>query len=190
MCLLDAKTSLLLTFIDLELANEAQVVGCPRCGGKLHRADFPRKARGVAAMIAIEFFSKRFSLCCAVEGCRARFTPRSVRYLGRRLFPGWIALLIAFMAEGRNQKECIPLLEKLFGVSGRSVERWRGQWQAFFATSNFWKEWKGHLLAAMDIQKPSLGALLQAFGTNAAVINPEALVRFLKFLSPLSLAPD
>lgn len=188
--MLDAKTSLLLAFIDLELANEAQAMGCHRCGGNLHRADFPRKARGVDAIIALAFFSKRFSLCCSVDGCRARFTPRSVRFLGRRLFPGWIAILIAFMSEGRNQKVSIRLLEKLFGVSGRSVERWRAQWQVFFATSRFWKEWRGRLLGSMDIQKPSLETLLQAFGINASAVNPEALVRFLKFLSPLSLAPD
>ncbi|MCL2660562.1 MAG: hypothetical protein FWD64_08610 [Acidobacteriaceae bacterium] len=32
---------------DAEVAEETRVLGCPHCGGKLHRGDYPRKPRGV-----------------------------------------------------------------------------------------------------------------------------------------------
>ena len=36
-----------LTKIDADLAEQAWIEGCAHCGGALHRADYPRKVRGV-----------------------------------------------------------------------------------------------------------------------------------------------
>lgn len=72
---------LLLTKLDEEQMLEAQRLGCPRCGGRLHRADWPRKPRGLPEGIAATG-SIRLGLCCAEEGCRRRTTPPSLRFPG------------------------------------------------------------------------------------------------------------
>src|ERR1041385_6911609 len=75
----------------------AQREGCPTCGGRLDRADFPRKPRGLPACWE-EPCSRRFILCCSGEGCRRRLPPPSVRFLGRRIYVAAVVVL-AFIAE-------------------------------------------------------------------------------------------
>ncbi len=36
----------LLWRVDSDLADKAQAKGCPHCGSKLHRANYPRRPRG------------------------------------------------------------------------------------------------------------------------------------------------
>lgn len=69
----------LLTRLDEEQMLEAQGRGCQRCAGALHRADWPRKPRGLPEGIT---GSIRLGLCCAEEGCRRRTTPASLRFSG------------------------------------------------------------------------------------------------------------
>ena len=66
---------------DEKLAADTRQRGCP-CGGRIDRADYPRKPRGVPAEWD-EAFSRRYSFCCAKEGCRRRSTPPSLRFFGR-----------------------------------------------------------------------------------------------------------
>ena len=66
--------------------------GCPSCRGRLDRADYPRKPRGLPAQWE-SLFNRRFSVCCCREGCRRRLTPPSVRFLGRRVYVGAVVLL-------------------------------------------------------------------------------------------------
>jgi len=87
----------LLEKIDTEYAVTMCQAGCSRCKGKLHRTDYPRKPRGFA-----EHWTKRFSFCCAREGCRKRYTPSSVRFLGRRVYVGVIVVLVSALAQGVN----------------------------------------------------------------------------------------
>lgn len=72
---------------DEQLLEETRRQECWRCGGRLDRADFARKARGVPEAFE-ELFAWRFSLCCAREGCRKHSTPASVRFFGRRVYAG------------------------------------------------------------------------------------------------------
>jgi hypothetical protein len=46
-CLAAQQLLQLLEKADADLAEEARAEGCCYCGGKLHRADYERKARGV-----------------------------------------------------------------------------------------------------------------------------------------------
>ena len=69
--------------IDHELAGHARRVGCPRCGGRLDSATYPRKPRGGASRFGAEH-SRRLRFCCAA--CHKRVTPPSVRFLGRRVY--------------------------------------------------------------------------------------------------------
>ena len=60
--------------IDQDLAETARRQGCP-CGGRLHRADYPRKPRG-GPDTPPATYKTRFSFCCDRDGCRkASHTP-------------------------------------------------------------------------------------------------------------------
>ena len=78
-------------------ATEAQVcraARCPRCGGALHSATYPRKPHGLAADLRDDV--RRFSLCRSV--CRHRVKPPSVRFFGRRFYVGALFLLVSALA--------------------------------------------------------------------------------------------
>jgi len=49
---------LFLIRIDDELAAQTQAANCPWCGGRLHRADYPRKPRGCPQSIREAFESR------------------------------------------------------------------------------------------------------------------------------------
>ena len=51
---------------DEDLARSAQAAGCGRCGGRLDRADYPRKPRGIPPELMVTH-TQRLSLCCARE---------------------------------------------------------------------------------------------------------------------------
>ncbi len=85
--------------VDRGELERAQRSGCPHCGGRLDRADYPRKPRGLPSdPLVDELFGTRFSLCCSREGCRRRLTPPSVRFLGRRVYVGAVVMLAAATA--------------------------------------------------------------------------------------------
>ena len=63
---LDGELSARLHAADEALVEEARARGCPRCGDRLHRADYPRKVRGVGEAAEI-YFARRFALCCAED---------------------------------------------------------------------------------------------------------------------------
>jgi hypothetical protein len=92
--LADQQLHQLLEKADADLAEEARAEGCCYCGGKLHRADYERKARGVPE------WNKRYSFCCDEDDCRRRRTPESLRFLGRRVYAGLIVVLVSAMTHG------------------------------------------------------------------------------------------
>ena len=49
------------------------------------RRRYPRKPRGRPCRLGPEH-DRRFSFCCAVDGCRSRATPPSLRFLGRKVY--------------------------------------------------------------------------------------------------------
>ncbi len=67
--------------VDEALAEETRTTRCA-CGGKWHRADYPRKPRGCLRDFRMQYAS-RFSFCCS--HCRKRRTSPSVRVFGRRV---------------------------------------------------------------------------------------------------------
>ena len=78
--------------LDEDLAARARIKGCSFCGGVLHSARYPRIPRG--GPLALEGVpTTRHSFCCA--SCRRRTTPASVRFLGRRVYPGFIVILVS-----------------------------------------------------------------------------------------------
>ncbi len=98
---------------DERLGQAERARGCP-CKGRLHRADYPRKVRGIPA--AAEYaFRRRVSFCCAEADCRRRRTPPSVRYLGQYVYVG--AVVLACCAGWLTAAEA--------GTEVRTVKRWQ-----------------------------------------------------------------
>ena len=152
--------------IDDGVAEAARRAGCP-CGGALHRAPFRRKPRGLPASLGDEH-TKRFSFCCAVDGCRKRMTPPSVRFLGRKIYLGAVVVLAT--------------ARLTLGASVRTLARWRDWWHATFTASRFWRAARARL--GSPVAEETLPAsLLERFAGDEAA----RLVAVLRFLAPLTV---
>ncbi len=155
------------------MATQARVQGCA-CGGALHRANYPRKVRG------INVEAKRDSLCCAKEGCRRRTTPESVRFLGRRVYAGFIVVLLTALQHGPTARRLMILQEQL-GVDRRTLERWRQWWREQFAQSAPWRTERGRF-----VPPPDEAALPWSLWQRFCAGSPSPLLDLLRFLQPWS----
>lgn len=132
---------------DKDIAEAVRAAGCA-CGGALHRADYARKARGDLGD-AEHAVSRRISLCCAVDGCRKRSTPPSLRFLGRKVYAG--AIIIAACAVWiASTARALLAEEALLGVSRRTIRRWIAWWADTFASSPFWRATRARFMPAVD----------------------------------------
>lgn len=154
---------------DVHLAEQVRRAGCP-CGGQLHRADFPRKARGVAE--GYEYmFSRRFSFCCAERECRKRNTPPSVRFFGRRLY---VAAVVIACSVGWSAPEQTPVPE-------RTVRRWVGYFRREFVASTFWQAARARFMPPV-VESELPASLVERFTGELAAL----LHRVLEFLAPVT----
>jgi hypothetical protein len=167
---------------DRDLADEARELGCP-CGGRLHRADYERKPWGGPPVPkgledADPGHSKRLSFCCDRDGCRERTTPPSTRFLGPRRYLAATVVLVSALAYGITNRR-MERIRALYGISRKTVERWRVWWLETFAASDLWRVGRGRF--APSVAESRLPAtLLERFG------RPEtrcALVGTLRFLA-------
>ena len=179
--LADVRLYELLGRIDQDLARVVQGKGCGRCGGRLDRADYARKPRGMPAELGAEHAVRR-SLCCAAEGCRRRNTPPSVRFLGRRVYVGVAILGITALRAGARRDEARALCAWL-GVSGRTLARWRRWWRDVFAASAFWRNARGQLRTPVPAHALP-GELLRRFAGDLQA----RLIAGLRFLAPITTA--
>lgn len=170
--------------IDRQLAEAVRVEGCG-CGGRLHRADYPRKPRGVPRQTERAYWW-RFSFCCDQDGCRERHTPMSVRFLGRRVYVAAIVVLACVRAqllpmaetpapERPATKTAAPLAPK------RTVMRWQKWWQTGFIASALYAAARARFMPPVCIEQLPLSLLSRFSGTAG-----DKLKATLKFLSPLS----
>ena len=119
---------------DIEEAEKVRKQRC-ECGGRLHRANYPRKARGVPDKWA-DHFSQRYSFCCAERKCRKRRTPPSVRFMWRRVYIAMV--VIACSAQCATDKvEEVPV---------RTVGRWKRWFQEAFTQTDFWRGEKARFM--------------------------------------------
>ena len=153
-----------LTF-DRQAAEQTQARGCA-CGGRLDRADYPRKPRGGPAGRADAY--QRFSFCCAVEGCRRRSTPPSMRFLGRRVYLGVVVVLAAAIRSGLAPRHVQYLREATgddLNVDRRTLARWVTCsvscvfWPALSLTLASSSRW---CLRATDVSKTSSAATISS----------------------------
>jgi hypothetical protein len=173
----DEKIRDLLLRCDRDLAKELQKGGCLLCSGRLDQANYPRKPRGDDSNPDPVF---RLSFCCCVEGCRKRATPRSVRFLGRKVYLG-ITVVVAGVLGQAGSGVGAGQLQTLLGVSRRTLQRWRRWWRTLFVESRFWQAARGQFqtpIVAADLPRD----LLDRFPGNAR----DRVIALLRFLSPLT----
>ena len=137
-------------FIDQEIADEFLKTGrCRHCKSKeLSRSDYPREPRGIPKEVSEEIINKyscRFSFLC--RKCRRRTTPRSVRFMGRKIY---VALGVLWVTL-ENEKGTLPhikdlrlLMEKC--LSEITIGRWLDWWQSKVWETPFWKKYRGQVL--------------------------------------------
>ncbi len=164
---------------DMDIAARVRAAGCPRCGGVLHSARYPRKPRGAPIDLGQEY-EKRESFCCSSLDCRGRTTPESLRFMGRKVYLGTAVILLAATDLQGSRKEMAQLRE-LVEVSVRTLNRWCRWWRRVFALSPFWNAVSGRFDRPVDTDRLPL-SLLERFGGNAL----EQVVAMLRFLAPIT----
>jgi hypothetical protein len=178
--LADARFYATLLEIDWDLSRAVRDARCP-FGGPLHAGHYARKLRGGPPGLP-EGYEKRFSFCCGVEGCRARATPPSGRFFGRRWYLARVVVLVSALQNGATPRR-LAAVRKWLGerVSRRTVERWRRWWLKVFTASPCWTAGRGRFVPAVAEARLPL-SLLERFVGDAR----DRLVAALSFLSPVT----
>lgn len=177
--ILDAKFYSVLEKIDADMASTAREGGCKRCGGVLHSARYPRRPRGGPDDLG-GGYAYRLSLCCDEDVCRKRLTPASVRFLGRKVYLGAVVVLATVLRHGATRVR-MERLRALFGVSAKTVKRWRAFWLQSVTASDFWKVGKADFMPQVDEASLPMSLLLRFAGTGA-----QPLAHLLRFISPMT----
>jgi hypothetical protein len=175
----DASLHHRLLSIDQDLAREAREGGCRACGGRLHRADYPRKPRGAPDGLGADF-DRRLSFCCGSEGCRRRLTPGSVRFLDRRVWLSVVVTLACVATQGVSARRARRLREEL-GVDRRTLERWRRWWREELPSTSGWRVLRGKLRGAVRVEELPR-SLFERFAGSVR----EKLLGLVRMLSPSS----
>ena len=177
----DASFWSFLLDVDEDLAGKTCEEACP-CHGRLHRANYRRKPQGGPKDLPEEY-RYRLSFCCDRDGCRKRVTPRSVRFLGRKVFLGAVVVLVAAMRHGPSRRR-VHELSELFDVDPRTISRWQVFWRENFPQTPFWKVARGRLVPAVEIVAIPR-SLLEAFVRTDD--DREGWRDLLLFLSPITI---
>jgi hypothetical protein len=168
--------------IDRDLAETTRHQACP-CGGRLHRADYPRKPRG-GPDPPLDAYKTRFSFCCNRDGCRKRATPPSVRFLGRKVYLAAVVVLVSAMRHGATPRRAREL-SALFGADRRTIARWQEFWREYFPQTHFWKVAGARVILLTDVTTLPL-SLLTAFVRDQD--DRDGWTRLLRFLAPITTA--
>lgn len=162
---------------DAETTAVVRAAGCPRCGGRLDRADYPRKPRGGAIGVAGELFERRRSLCCAQEGCRHRQTPTSLVFLGRRVYLGITVVVAAWRA-------AVATAPRSASPPRRTVRRWLAWFATEAARTPCVTELRGRMSPRMEPSERLPGALITRLRVGRTI--GATLEATLRLLAPLS----
>jgi hypothetical protein len=175
--LADQRLFELLEKIDNDFAEQARKDGCQFCDAVLHCADYKRKPRGGPG------WKKRLSYCCSREGCRRRRTPPSVRFLGRRVYAGFIVVLVSVMLLGLSDRR-VQRLREVLPIARRTLQRWRQWWLETFVQSRFWKAERARFMPPVcEATLPR--SLMHHFGIG--LDRRDRLLDLLRFLAPLTV---
>ena len=177
--LADAKFHEQLLVFDRDLAASARAARCWLCGGALHSASYDRKPRGCPAGLGQEY-AERFSFCCAVDGCRKRTTPPSLRFLGRKVYLAAIVTLISALLLGTTPAR-LARLSAVPGIDQRTIARWRTWWRSTFAAG-----WFQPIAAAAFMPPLDIAGLPVSLLDRFAGAIEQKLIALLRFLGPLT----
>lgn len=170
----------LLLAYDRDLAETTHARRCG-CGGALHSAKYPRKPRPWAWVRSLgPEHHRRFSFCCALDGCRGRATPPSLRFLGRKVYLSATVVLISIMCLGMSEAR-VRRLTGVIDIDRRTIARWREWWREAFTATPFWRSVRAAFMPPLN-EDGLPAALLERFAGSAA----ERLIALLRFLSPIS----
>ena len=181
--LADNRFHELLLAIDGDLADTCRAEGCLACGGRLHSARYPRKPRGRPKTLAGRLgpeHDRRFSFCCAVEGCRGRETPASLRFLGRRVYLAAIVVLIAILHSGASASR-LARLAAIVPVPPRTIAHWRRWWRDTFTTTPFWQIARARFMPPIEHARLPASLLGRFAGDER-----DQLIMALRFLGPIT----
>jgi hypothetical protein len=123
---------------------------------------------------------RRFSFCCAVDGCRSRATPPSLRFLGRKVYLAAIVALVAIMRHGVTTSR-MGRLSQVIGVDRRTIERWRAWWREGFTATPFWQAARACFMPPIDPERLP-ASLLERFSGD----DSDRLVALLRFVGPVT----
>jgi len=177
--LADATFHELLLAFDRDLADATRAGRCPVCGGVLHSAKFARKPRGRACKLGPEH-DLRFSFCCAVDGCRSRETPPSLRFLGRKVYLGVTVVLIAIMRHGATNAR-VRRLNEAIPIARHTIERWRTWWRERFTATPFWQAARAALMPPVEHERLPASLIERFTGSDA-----DRLIGLLRFIAPIT----
>jgi hypothetical protein len=177
--LTDLRFHRLLLAYDEDLAMQARAGRCLRCGGVLHSARYTRKPRGLPAGLGAQY-RQRFSFCCSVEGCRQRMTPRSLRFLGRKVYAAPVVVLASALRVGATSA-ARRRLQEWVGASRRTLTRWHRWWRETFVRTAFWQAVRGAVHAPVSTDALP-ASLLERFVGDLTT----QLLALLRFLGPLT----
>jgi len=177
--LADAKFHEQLFVFDQDLSATARAAGCRRCSGVLHSARYHRKPRGGPLGLSAAY-RQRFSFCCAMDGCRTRTTPASLRFLGRKVYLATVVTVISVMLHGMTPFR-LARLSVVSGLDRRTLARWRAWWRSTFTEGAFAPVAMAAVVPPVDIAKLPV-SLLERFAGGPA----EKLIGLLRFLGPLT----
>lgn len=167
-----------LSAIGSDLASRARLQGCSFCGGTLHSACYPCKPRG-SGELEMTAATTRHSFCC--DKCRRRTTPESVRFLRRRVYPGFVMVLLSAMQSGVTDN-LINELRMSLGVARRTLQRLRHWWCEIFVGTPFWALGRGRFMPPIEHAALPMSLLDRFKGQDGQ----SQLVLCLRFLAPLS----
>jgi transposase-like protein len=107
-----------------------------------------------------------------------------VRFLGRKVYLGAVAVLAAAMQHGPTKKR-VSELAVLFGINRRTLVRWRRWWSSMFPTSRFWNSLRGRFAPAVDEANLPTSLL-----SRMTPLDDEPdVVGVLRLLAPMSTRP-
>lgn len=119
----------------------------------------------------------RWSLCCG--HCRRRTTPPSVRFLGRRVYVGFVVFLA--VVQGLVRRGARRAQQEVARIPRRTVGRWTRWWSGGFAELAFWQAERGRF--AEPVARERLPeSLLECFSGTLT----SKLVRALCFVAPIT----
>lgn len=170
-----------LVVIDSEAAERVHESGCGVCGAPLHRANYPRKARGVPPGSEPSATAFRLSFCCANRDCRKRATPRSLQFFDRRVYLSLFVTLAAILVNGVTPRRVREVAKEL-DVDRRTLERWREWWTRQVPKTPFWCAFRGRLDRPVDESMLPKSLLERITGSG----DEDRLRRLLELLRDLS----